>query len=1130
MKKYSVMDGNEACATAAYYFTEVAGIYPITPASPMATLCDKFSSEGKKNLFGDIANVIEMQSEAGASGVFHGSLQGGSLSTTFTASQGLLLMLPTMYKVAGEMLPGVIHVAARSLSTHALSIFGDHQDIYAVRSSGFSYIASSNVQDAYYLALITHLSALKSSIPFLHFFDGFRTSHELNKIEILEDEDINKLINKEDIKKFKKRSLNISKNTTRGTSQTEDIYFQMTEARNKYYDEIPNIVKKEMDKLNILMDTNYKPFNYYGSPKAKKIIIAMGSVCETIKEYVKQSNEEIGFIEVHLYRPFSVKYLLDVLPKTVRKIAVIDRTKEPGSEGEPLYLDVKSALSEKNIEVIGGRYGLSSKNTTPALIKSVFDNLDKQIPINRFTVGIIDDVTNLSLKETKYKLNKKYKEIKVYAFGSDGMVSGCKNLLKVIAKDNFIQGYFEYDSKKSSGVTISHLRIDNEQIKAPYYTTEPSLVVVTKEDYLNFYDVLEGIKPNGIFVLNSDKTDIELNNIIPNKIKEEIQNKNIKFFVTSADALAKKHGLKGKISSIITTYMLKMLGCSIDNLEEYKKILTKTYSDKGQNVIDANINLVDEATDYIREFNKSRFTFKEEIAPKDKTITDIMLKRRGDLLPVSNFIENADGTFEGGTSKSDKRKLSSLVPKWNKDNCIECNNCSIVCPHAVIRAHSIKNKDLSNYKLSDEFTIPSSGEVDKSFYISVSETNCTGCGLCMAACPGKNEKKALSMGTYDKQLDKISDLLNEKHINETDFNKYTIKGLGFKKPYFEFPGACAGCGETSYLKILTQLYKDELIISNATGCSSIYGASLPSTPYKIPWINSLFEDNAEVGLGLYSSYEKNKEKIKQIMYKTKDEVHKSVKDIYKKWITNMDDYDITREVYEELKEKSIPKELNELYEYIPSKKIWIVGGDGWAYDIGYGGLDHVLHTNSNVKVLVLDSEVYSNTGGQASKSTKASAIAEFTSNGKKTNKKDLFRMLMAIPNVYVASVSLKASPTQTLKAFKEANEHVGPSVIIAYSPCIAHGIKGGLSSSTEEEKLLVETGYNILMRYKPNDGLYIDSKEPDFSKYEEVFKKELRYKNLEELNAKEYNELYNKNIDFAKKRFEYYKTQKKEIE
>lgn len=1122
MKKYSVMDGNEACATAAYYFTEIAPIYPITPASPMATLCDKWQGEGKKNIFDDTVNVIEMQSEGGACAVMHGSLQAGSLSTTFTASQGLLLMIPSMYKMAGELLPGVIHVAARSLSTHALSIFGDHQDIYAVRSTGFAMMASTNVQDAYYLSLLSHLSALKGSVPFLHFFDGFRTSHELNKIEILDEDEIKKLINKEDIKKFKNRSLNIGKNITRGTSQTEDIYFQMTEARNKYYDELSNIVKKEMDKLNILMETDYKPFNYYGSPKAKKIIIAMGSVCDTIKEVVEESNTEIGLIEVHLYRPFNKEYLIKSIPKTVRKIAVLDRTKEAGSSGEPLYLDVKNALSDKNIEIVGGRYGLSSKDTTPSHIKAVFNNLDKAKPINSFTIGIIDDVTNLSLEDTKYKLNKKYKEIKVYGFGSDGMVSGCKNVMKMMSKDNFVQGYFEYDSKKSNGVTISHLRMSDEKINAPYYVTEPSLVVVTKEEYVNFFEVLENIKPKGIFLLNSEKTDIELNDFMSNDIKEIIKNKEIKFYVSKADSLSKKYKLKGKVSTIMTTYMLKMLGCTIDELEEYKDLVKDTYSNKGKNVVEANITLMDDSIGYIREYNMDRFTFTEENKKQNGTVTDMMLKRRGNLLKVSDFINNPDGTFEGGTSKSDKRKMSSSVVKWVKENCIECNECSLVCPHAVIRANSLTDKDIVNSKLKKEDTIPSIGEKDKSFYISVSETNCTSCGLCVENCPGKNGKKALIYGEYDKYLDSVSRILNEKHINKTDFNKYTIKGLGFEKPGFEFPGACAGCGETAYLKILTALYKDEIVIANATGCSSIYGASLPNTPYKVPWINSLFEDNAEFGLGIYSSYEKSRNRIKDIMYKTKDEVHKDVKDIYKKWVTNMEDFEITKEVYDELKDKSIPRELNELYEYIPSRQVWLVGGDGWAYDIDYGGLDHVLHTNKNINVLILDSEVYSNTGGQASKSTKAGAIAEFTSNGKKTNKKDLFRMIMSIPNVYIASISLKASPMQTLKAFKEAKEHNGPSVIIAYSPCIEQHIKGGLGNSTEEEKLLVETGYNILMRYKPEEGLFIDSKEPDFAKYEEIFKTELRYKNLEEVNKKDYDKLYNLNLDFAKKRWKYY--------
>lgn len=1127
MKNYKIMDGNEACITASYLFSEVCGIYPITPSSPMATLADKWSSEGKNNIFGGKVSVIEMQSEGGASGLVHGSLQAGSLTTTFTASQGLLLMIPSMYKIAGELLPAVFHVAARSLSTHALSIFGDHQDIYATRMTGFAMLSSSSVQDAYYMGLISHLSAIKGSVPFLHFFDGFRTSHELNKINILDEEVIKQLIPYDKIKEFKNRAINIGKKITRGTSQTEDVYFQNTEARNKYYDALPDIVNEYMSALNKIANTSYEPFTYYGDKMAKNIIIAMGSVTDTIKSVVDDLNnngEKVGVITVHLYRPFSEKYLLKVLPKTVERIAVLDRTKEAGSNGEPLYLDVLSALHNENIRIVGGRYGLSSKDTTPAHIKAVFENLNRHNIQNHFTVGIIDDVTNLSLPVTNYKLDKNFKEIKIFGFGSDGMVGASKNIMKIIGqKDgNFVQGYFEYDSKKSNGVTISHLRISDKLINAPYYLTSPSLVVVSKDTYLEKFDLLDGIKTSGIFLINTSKSDEELNDFMPNSIKEEILNKNLRVFITNANELSEKYKLGGKINNIISIYILKMLGCSEEDIINFKEMIKKSYIDKGEEIVEKNLNAVNEAGKVLRELNIEKLNIKQEDNLECKTITDHMLRRRANMLKVSDFIEYADGTYEGGTSKSDKRKVSEFVPKWIKENCIECNECALVCPHAVIRPFSLKDEDLKLVGLSKNDTIPSLGEENKSFYLSISESNCTACGLCIGTCPGKGGKKALEFGEYDDRIDQMCDKLSSEIENETPFKKETIKGLGFVKPVFEFNGACAGCGEPAYIRILTELYKDEIVIANATGCSSIYGASLPCTPYNIPWISSLFEDNAEFGLGLHTSYKNIRENIKRKMYETKDIVTPEVKDTFKEFIDNFNDKDITRKIKAKLEKENIDSMIKENLDYIPSRKVWIIGGDGWAYDIGYGGLDHVLYSGEDVKILVLDTEVYSNTGGQKSKSTKPAGIAEFAANGKKLNKKDLFKIAMNIPNIYVASICLGANKMQAIKAFKEAHEHNGPSIIIAYSPCIAHGIKGGLKNSLEEEKLLVECGYNLLMRYK--DGkLILDSKEPDFSLYEDVFKRELRYKNLENINPKEYEELYEKNIDEAKNRYEYYK-------
>ena len=1128
MNKYYVMDGNEACATIAYMFSEICGIYPITPASPMAALCDRWSSEGKKNIFGSAPKIVEMQSEAGAAAMVHGSLQAGSLSTTFTASQGLLLMIPSMYKISGEMLPGVIHVAARSISTHALSIFGDHQDVYAVRQTGFAILASSNVQDAHYLALISHLSAIDSSLPFLHFFDGFRTSHELNKIKIIDPNSISKMIDKDKIKEFKKRALNIGNNIVRGTSQTEDVYFQNTEVRNKYYDELPDIVAKNMEELNKIEKTNYKPFNYYGSKTADRIIVAMGSVTDTIKltvEKLNKNGENVGVIIVHLYRPFSKKYFFNVLPDSVSKIAVLDRTKEPGSIGEPLFLDVTNALKDnKNIKVYGGRFGLSSKNTTPSHIKAVFDNLSKKEPKNNFTIGIVDDITNKSLEITNFDIDNKYKEIKVFGFGSDGMVSGAKNIMKVLGKNEnkFVQGYFEYDSKKSGGVTIGHLRIHDKPINAPYYPSNLSLIVLTKESYLNIFDVLKGLKENGIFLLTTSLTDEQLNEYLPNKVKKYINEKNIKFYVVDTSELNQKYKLNGKINTIVSAIILKMLGSTHEDEIYFKEIISKALKSKGEEVINNNISVIDEVFDYVHEVNKKLLTYTEEKEINEcKNVICKMYERCGSDLKVSDFLEHKDGTYPCGTSSCDNKKISDYSPTWIKENCIQCNKCSFICPHSVIRPFSLTEEDLNKYHLKDTDVIKSIGEENKYFYIGVDSNNCTGCGLCINVCPGKMNNKALNM------KNEVSDFkykkLFEDHENKVNWNKFTVKGLGFVKPVFEYPGACAGCGETAYIKVLTNLFGNEIVISNATGCSSIYGASLPSVPYKIPWVNSLFEDNAEFGFGIHMSYKAKRERIKEIMYQFRNDVSSEIKSLFKKWIDNIDDAQITNEVKEKLQGHNLPKGLKELMDYMVARKVWLIGGDGWAYDIGYGGIDHILASGENIKILVLDTEVYSNTGGQKSKSTRASAVAEFANNGKDTSKKDLFKIAMATQGVYVASVSLGANNEQTIKAFKEAEEYNGPALIIAYSPCIEQGIYKGLSNSVEEQKMLVDSGYNILMRYNPQTKiLSIDSKEPDFSLFKEVFNKELRYNNLKKLNPNQYKELYEKCLDDAKNRWIYF--------
>ncbi len=1132
MKEEYIIDGNEACAKAAYLFSEVCGIYPITPATPMATLVDKWSSSGKENLYKEQVKVVEMQSEAGASALVHGSLQAGSLTTTFTASQGLLLMIPTMYKIAGELLPCVIHVAARSLATHALSIFGDHQDIYATRSTGFCMLASSTVEDAYYMAIIAHLSSIEGSLPFLHFFDGFRTSHELNKVSLLKESEVLKLINYKYIDNFKKRSLNIGKSITRGTSQTGDIYFQNTEIRNNYYLNMPHIVSNNMERLNKLALTTYKPFNYYGSKNATHIIIAMGSVCSTIKTVVDILNKKgmkTGLVEVHLYRPFSSEYLLNIIPKSTQAISVLDRTKEFGSSGCPLYLDVIESLKHKNIEMYAGIYGLSSKNVSLDDINAVFENMINDNPKQKFTLGINDDVTHLSLSPISIEYNPDYREIKVFGFGSDGMVGASKNLMKVLGeKDSYVQGYFEYDSKKSGGITVSHLRIGPNKIEAPYYVMNPDFVVVSKDTYLSNLFCLENIKENGTLLLSSTLNDAELNNLMSLENKKEIINKHIKVYISNLNELNKKYSLNGKINNLMCMYMMKILECNNNDIDDFKSLIKKTYANKGQNVIDNNINAIDESLKYLEEVDNNIFTVDNKVYSSGKDIIKCIKDRMGNTLSVSDFINHEDGSFDGGNSKNEKQKNSIMVPHWDKSNCIECNQCSFVCPHACIRPFSLTDNELIESHIDKSETIESIGERNKNFYMSISESNCTGCGLCIKACPGKNGTKALSEGEYNSRFDNISEYLFNNQNNDTPFNKFTVKGSAFQKPYFEFSGACAGCGEAAYIKVLTLLYGKNIVIANATGCSSIYGGSLPITPYKIPWMNSLFEDNAEFGLGLYYSYNNNRKRIKDIMHETKDIVSLEVKNLFKEWTLNSEDDDLTYAIKDRLESENLPNDLKLLLDYIPSRKVWIIGGDGWAYDIGYGGVDHVLHSNEDVKIMVLDTEVYSNTGGQKSKSTKVGSVAEFASSGKHENKKDLFKIAMSIPNVYVASISLGANMNQTIKALKEAYEHKGPSLIIAYSPCIEQGIYGGLNSSLDEQKLLVDVGYNILMRYNPeNDELIIDSKEPDFTTYDTVFRRELRYKNLETKNEIEYKELYERNINCAKERYEYFKSLEK---
>ena len=1101
MKKV-IIDGNEAAASASYMFTEACGIYPITPSSTMAELMDKWSGQNVKNIFDNKVKVIEMQSEAGASGLVHGLLKSGVLTTTYTASQGLLLMIPNMYKMSGEMLPCVMHVAARSLSTHALSILGDHQDIYAARTTGFNMLASSNVEDANYLGCVAHLSAIKASLPFMHFFDGFRTSHELNKINILEKEDIKDIVDYEKIKEFKDKAMNPEKPKIYGVNQNDDIYFQATESRNRFYDNVPDIVNDYMQKINKITNKDYKPFNYYGDTNASKVIVAMGSVNNTIKEVIDDIKEDIGLIEVHLYRPFSSKYFMDVLPKSVKKIAVLDRTKEFGAR-EPLYLDVCNILKDKDILVVGGRYGLSSKNTTPAQIKAVYDMLDN--PRDNFTIGIKDDVTNLSLDIPDYKI-KSGLEMLVYGYGSDGMVSASKSLIKLIGENtNYVQGYFQYDSKKSGGVTKCHLRFNDNIIRSSYYVENPKLIALTKESYLNDFDILSNIEENGVFILNTSKTENEIITFLPNDVKYIIKNKNIKFYTINAYELARKVGLGNKISTILESAILYL-----SNLSDYENIIIKLKEEikqrfklKGNEIIQSNINAIDEVLNYLKEI-KITGDYDYEERPKYVDIFLAIKNRVGDALPVSSFAGSEDGMFEVSTSKLEKRCISEVVPKWISSNCIKCNMCSFVCPHSVIRP----------FKLSDEEYNNAPDYIKErcvdNYIIGISVKDCTGCGLCINSCLAKDKALIFNRLVDEIEEQKVFDyLVNNVSCKETNLNN--VKNTQFKMPKIEFNGACAGCGQPAYIKLLTQLFGDSMMILNATGCSSIYGGSVPSMPYSIPWASSLFEDNAEYGFGYLMADKLNKEKIVEIMNEYGG---------FTEYIENINSYEITKKVYDEIDFNKYSK-LIPYKDYIVKRNIWTIGGDGWAYDIGFSGIDHVLASGENAKILVLDTQVYSNTGGQASKATPIGSTALFASGGKTTPKKDLSRMMMSYPNVYVAQVSLGYNPMQLIKTLKEANEYNGPSIVIAYSPCISHGIKGGMTNSLEIEKEAVKCGYFPIFRYHPEKGFSLDS-DADFDLYEEFLLKQNRYNSLSKVSDNASYLLEQNKIE-AMNRFEYYK-------
>ena len=1150
------MDGNEAAAYASYAFTEVAGIYPITPSSPMADYTDVWASMGKKNIFGMPVKVVEMQSEAGAAGSVHGSLQVGALTTTYTASQGLLLKIPNMYKIAGQHLPCVIHVAARSLAAQALSIFGDHQDVYACRQTGFAMLASDSVQEVMDLAGVAHLSAIKGKVPFLHFFDGFRTSHEIQKVEVIDYKDFEKLLDKDAVKEFRDNALNPNHPKTRGTAQNDDIYFQTRELSNRFYDELPDIVANYLKEISKITGRDYRPFNYYGDHDATRIIVSMGSVNQALEEVVDHLNkkgEKVGLIKVHLYRPFSLKYLFDVMPKSVQKIAVLDRTKEPGSIGEPLYLDVKAAFYDKDNSplIVGGRYGLSSKDTDPAQLIAVFDELKKDNPKNGFTIGINDDVTQTSLKVgEKISLgNDDDIECLFYGLGADGTVGANKNSIKIIGdKTNlYAQAYFAYDSKKSGGYTRSHLRFGKKPIRSTYLVSNPHFVACSVASYLEIYDVIDGIRENGTFLLNSIWDAKETVEKLPNKVKKILALKNVNFFIINATKLAHDIGLGNRTNTIMQSAFFKLANIiPFDEAKNYmKEYAKKTYGKKGDKIIEMNYKAIDEGADKLVQVkvDKEWANLEDEIKKEDfykgsefvENIVKPMNAARGDDLPVSAFLGYEDGSFEAGTTKYEKRGVGVTVPKWIKENCIQCNQCVYVCPHAVIRAFLLDESEEAKANLSDDLLEAKGKELKGLKYkIQVSPLDCTGCELCAQNCPSK--EKSLVMVPLEEELkkgeqEKADFLFKNVKYKDDLMNKQSVKGIGFSRPYFEFHGACPGCGETPYITLLTRLYGDHLIIANATGCSSIYGGSAPSTPYTkdetgkgVAWANSLFEDNAEFGMGMKIANETIRHRIENIMLDNIDKVPNNLKALYNDWIANKFDFFKSNEISKTLvpilkQNQNIEsvKEILNLKDYLSNISQWIIGGDGWAYDIGFGGLDHALASGENINILVLDTEVYSNTGGQSSKSSRTGSIAQFTASGKRMQKKDLGIMMMTYGNIFVAQINSNASQANTIKAIIAAEAYDGPSLIIAYSPCIAHGIKGGLGYSGNQAELATKCGYWPTYTYDPalikegKNPLKLTSKEPNFDLYEEFLLNETRYNALKKINPDHAKELFERN-------------------
>lgn len=1163
-KNFITCDGNYAAAHVAYMFSEVAAIYPITPSSTMAEYVDEWAAYGRKNIFGETVHVAEMQSEGGAAGAVHGSLQAGALTTTFTASQGLLLMIPNMYKIAGELLPGVFHVSARSLAAQALSIFGDHSDVMSARQTGVAMMVTGSVQEIMDLGAIAHLAAIKSRVPFLHFFDGFRTSHEIQKVEYLEESDLKPLVDWEALKRFRDNALNPEHPVTRGTAQNPDIYFQTREAANRFYDPLPDLVEHYMQEIGKITGREYHPFVYYGAPDAENIIIAMGSVTETIREtidYLNAKGEKVGLVSVHLYRPFSAKYFLNVIPQSVKRIAVLDRTKEPGANGEPLLLDVKEIFyGRPNAPlIVGGRYGLSSKDTTPAMILSVYENLKLNEPKNGFTVGIVDDVTFLSLPllpEISISPKGTY-EAKFYGIGADGTVGANKNSIKIIGEttDKYAQAYFAYDSKKSGGVTTSHLRFGDHPIRSTYLVGTPDFVACHVPAYLGKYDVLRGIKKGGSFLLNSIWDEEETLNKLPNSIKKVLAEKEINFYIINATRIAEEIGLGGHTNTIMQSAFFKVAVIIPyeQAVEKMKSFILSSYGNKGEMIVKMNYAAVDRGGEVVKvNVPKDWASLQAEkpavIEGMPEFIQNVVLPinlMKGDDLPVSAFVGREDGTFPAGTTRYEKRGIAVNVPEWQTDNCTQCNQCAYVCPHAAIRPFLVNETEEANAPEGTTYQNTRGKFAPLKYRIQVSVLDCTGCGNCADVCPAKDKALVMKpLETQEVEIGRWDYFANKVTYKDTIVDKFqSVKNSQFAKPLFEFSGACAGCGETPYIKAITQLYGERMMIANATGCSSIYSGSAPSTPYcasdngKGPaWANSLFEDNAEYGYGMALATNKLRDRIKlRLEEALKTETNENTTTVFTEWIQSMNNGNASVAASEKLtavlesRNDALSAELLDLKQYFVKKSQWIIGGDGWAYDIGFGGLDHVLASGEDVNVIVLDTEVYSNTGGQSSKSTPAGAVAKFATAGKRVKKKDLGAMLMSYGYIYVAQVAMGASQNQFLKALKEAESFPGPAIIIAYSPCINHGLKLGMGKAQYEEELAVESGYWQLYRYNPlleeegKNPFQLDSKEPDWSKYQAFINGEVRFASLKKtfpVNAEELSKMAEEN---AKWRYNQYR-------